>query len=53
MLAPDVSRDYEDRRWNVVTLQQRFGVVEVVSVAVIKRNDDRAVRQVAIEEILG
>src|SRR5215211_5292157 len=43
-LAPDEPRSNEDGRGDVMTLEQRLGIVEVIGVTVIEGDDHRAVR---------
>jgi hypothetical protein len=54
MVATNVTGGQENRSGNVVALERRFGLVEVVGVTVVERDDHRAVREVtAKEEYLG
>jgi hypothetical protein len=38
--VPDEPRSDEDGSWDIVTLEQGFGVVEVVGVTVVERDDN-------------
>jgi hypothetical protein len=48
--VPDVSGDQKDRCRNLVALQRRFGVMEIIGIAIVKRDDHRSPGEVAIRQ---